>query len=197
MARGQTTRDLILDTALALFNEQGTALVSTNHIAEAAGLSPGNLYYHFKNKEDIIRAVLDPMYEEWDAAYVVPADAAIDLDVLRAALRRNFELWWRYRFFYRELGALVRRDRQLGRRHKAIQAQRQREQLALFDRLAAAGVFQWPRKRSDVEATLTIAWIVGNYWLAYLDSAGEAVSLELTQQGVELIMRLFAPYLNE
>ena len=197
MTRGQTTQDVILDTAVTLFNEQGTAAVSTNHIAEAAGISPGNLYYHFKNKEDIIRAVLDRMYEEWNVVYVLPADAAFSLDVLRAALRQNFDLQWRYRFFYRELGALVRRDKQLGRRHKVLQEQRQREQLALFDRLAAAGVFKWPRKRSEVEATLTIAWIVGNYWLSHLESGGENVTPEMVQQGVELIVRLFTPYLSE
>ena len=197
MARGQTTRDFVLDTAVALFNEQGTAAVSTNHIAEAAGISPGNLYYHFKNKDDIIRAVFDRMVEEWDAVYLVSADAVFDLAMLREALRRNFDLLWRYRFFYRELGALVRHDRQLGKRHKAIQEQRQREQLALFDRLAAAGVFKRPRKRSEVEETLTIAWIVGNYWLAHLESGGETVTPELMQQGVELIMRLFTPYLNK
>jgi AcrR family transcriptional regulator len=196
MARGQTTRDFVLDTTVNLFNEQGTAAVSTNHIAEAAGISPGNLYYHFKNKEDIIRAVLDRMYEEWNAVYIMPADASFDLDVLRAALRQNFELLWRYRFFYRELGALVRRDKQLGRRHRVIQEQRQREQLALFDRLAAARVFKWPRKRSEVEATLTIAWIVGNYWLSYLESGGENVTPDMMQEGVELIVRLFTPYLS-
>ena len=197
MARGRTTKDFILDTAIDLFNEQGTAAVSTNHIAEAAGISPGNLYYHFKNKEDIIRAVLDRMVDEWNAVYVIPTDASFSLDVLRAALRRNFDLLWRYRFFYRELGALLRHDRQLGRYYKAIQQQRQREQLALFDRLAAAGVFTWPRKRSEVEETLTIAWIVGNYWLAYLESSGEDVTPEVLQQGVELIVRLFMPYLNK
>ncbi len=197
MARRQTTPDNILDMAVTLFNEHGTAAVSTNHIARAVGISPGNLYYHFKNKEDIIRAVLDRMYEEWNAVYLVPTDASFDLEVLRAALRQNFELLWRYRFFYRELGALVRHDRQLGRRHKAIQEQRQREQLALFDRLAAAGVFKWPRKRSEVAETLTIAWIVGNYWLAYLESSGESVTPQALQQGVELIVRLLAPYLNE
>jgi AcrR family transcriptional regulator len=194
MARGQTTYDFVLDTAVTLFNEQGTAAISTNHIAEAAGISPGNLYYHFKNKDDIIRAIFDRMVEDWNVVYLIPTDAAFDLTVLRGALRQNFDLLWRYRFFYRELGALVRHDRQLGKRHKAIQEQRQREQLALFDRLAAAGVFKWPRKRAEVEETLTIAWIVGNYWLAHLESSGETVTPELMQQGVELILRLFTPY---
>jgi hypothetical protein len=48
-----------------------------------------------------------------------------------------------------------------------------------------------------VEETLVIAWIVGNYWLAHLESGGETVTPELMQQGVELILRLFTPYLNK
>ena len=48
------TRDKILAAALTLFNEQGEHKVSTNHVAAHLGMSPGNLYYHFKNKQAII-----------------------------------------------------------------------------------------------------------------------------------------------
>ena len=75
------TRERILNAALSLFNESGTATVSTNHIAVASRLSVGNLYYHFKNKDEIIRAlyeriarevILQDLYREVAAEMEVP-----------------------------------------------------------------------------------------------------------------------------
>ena len=68
------THNRILATALRLFNQSGTAAVSTNHIADALGISPGNLYYHFRNKEAIIRALFEQQFAQWDAAYTLPSD---------------------------------------------------------------------------------------------------------------------------
>ena len=51
------TKTRILDTALDLFNRHGERNVTTNHIAEALGISPGNLYYHFRNKTAIVAAL--------------------------------------------------------------------------------------------------------------------------------------------
>ena len=48
------TRDRIIQASKELFNEQGERNVTTNHIASHLGISPGNLYYHFKNKQQII-----------------------------------------------------------------------------------------------------------------------------------------------
>jgi AcrR family transcriptional regulator len=51
------TRDRIVDTALRLYSERGTAQVSMRELAEAAGVTVPGLYYHFASKAELIRAV--------------------------------------------------------------------------------------------------------------------------------------------
>ncbi|MCF2152020.1 TetR/AcrR family transcriptional regulator [Desmonostoc muscorum LEGE 12446] len=53
------TKSRIIETAIELFNQHGTQTISTNHIADSMGISPENLYYHFKNKQEIIRIILE------------------------------------------------------------------------------------------------------------------------------------------
>jgi len=45
----------VLDAALELFNERGTAAVSTDHVAARARAGQGNLYYWFGDKGEIVR----------------------------------------------------------------------------------------------------------------------------------------------
>lgn len=51
------TRALILDAAERVFNEQGVAHTSLNEIADAAGMTRGAIYWHFKNKVDLFNCM--------------------------------------------------------------------------------------------------------------------------------------------
>ena len=57
------TRQRILDTALDLFIEQGYDKTSLREIAERVGVTKAALYYHFSSKEEIVRTLVQPIFE--------------------------------------------------------------------------------------------------------------------------------------
>ncbi|KAB8145665.1 TetR/AcrR family transcriptional regulator [Chloroflexia bacterium SDU3-3] len=188
------TRERILDVALELFNEQGTAPVSTNHIASQLGISPGNLYYHFRNKDAIIRAIIcERLFGMWDQIYDLPDGLPPTLADLRRLVQANFAGLWQYRFVYRELIVLLRRDAAL---HEAYMAVRQRgyqgfEQL--FAAFVAAGVLRSPADPQELGRVAELCWIVTEFWLPNLEVSGRAVDEAQLAYGVELMMQVLSP----
>ncbi len=60
-----TTKQRIIEAAIRLFNADGVANVRLQQIADETGISVGNLAYHFKNKEAIVTAVYETLFEEF------------------------------------------------------------------------------------------------------------------------------------
>ncbi|MNI35322.1 HTH-type transcriptional regulator MtrR [compost metagenome] len=189
------TAERIIHTAVQLFNNHGTGKVSTNHIASAAQMSPGNLYYHFKNKEEIIRAILDQMYAKWNLVWFLPNELKVTQADLRSRLIMNFEILWEFRFFYREAIALFQADEQLKQKHVRMIDSRMVEQEAFVQRFIEAGVLTIHLDRDNLRKLLTACWIVANNWLAYLEMNGALITAEHFQEGVELIWSILTPYL--
>lgn len=106
------TKDKILNKALELFNSEGSSNISTNHIAKALDMSTGNLYYHFKNKESIIRTLLQRMIEEYDEVFRENFPKKEDM-ILESLLFDDTKTAIKYKFLYNELNILFKRDREL------------------------------------------------------------------------------------
>lgn len=191
------TKDRIARTAIGLFNERGTAAVSTNHIAEEMGISPGNLYYHYRNKEEIIRATFGRMMAAWEETFVLPRDRAPTLADLREILEETFSVLWGYRFFYREFVALMRRDPELGRRYRGVRESGLANSEAILGSFVGSGVLRAPEDQNAVHRLATILWLITEFWLPFVEVGEETVGPERLNEGVDLMMQTLKPYMTQ
>lgn len=195
-ATSERTSGRILDAALKLFNEQGTAAVSTNHIAAEAGLSPGNLYYHFKHKLEIIRALFARYVQEFENQWAPSQDAVENLATLRRNLALALRTAWEYRFFEREVLALLRADPQLRAAYVDVYLRRLGEWEALIEQLVDQRMMRPPRPPRTLHDLVVALWLVSGSWLGFLDVTGDPQDPAQVAREADLIMVIFDPYLT-
>jgi AcrR family transcriptional regulator len=189
------TREEILDAALALFNERGTAATSTNHIAAAIEISPGHLYYYFRNKEDIIRALCERLFAAWDETFQLPGHRAAALADLWEWVADSYHLIWAYRFAFREMALLLRSDPELHARYREIRRRGYDRFARLIGTLAAAGILTKPTTPKELRALTELCWIISEQWPVNLELRGGTLDAAGIQEGVALMRHLFRPYL--
>lgn len=187
------TRTRILDMALALFNERGSANVTTNHIAEALNMSPGNLYYHFRNKAEIVRELFARILQAWAENYALPEGKSPTFKTMDAMAAGNFEIQWQYRFFFRDLTHLLAADPELAASYRANRESGMANTVALLKHFIASGLMH-PADKRTLEEISQLLWLVGDLWLVFQE-AGGGVSEADTAHGVRLFRRILAPHI--
>jgi len=190
--RTQRTRGRILGEALALFNERGEANVTTGTIAGSLGISPGNLYYHFRNKDEIVAELMRALEARMAIEPVVAPDAPGAIEDLWLYLHLTLEAIWEFRFVYRNLDDLAARDRRLRERFNRIAGRKYRGVVALCEGLARVKAM-----RASPEEIRTLALnvlVVATYWLNFRSLRGRGGEADLGL-GAHQVMSLIAPYL--
>lgn len=190
------TKDKIIETARELFNEQGTRHVTTNHIAKALGMSPGNLYYHFRDKEDIIRAIFEQLTADGVDKYqaVLKQYPPGTLESLEKSFAMIQEFNWHYRFFKRELTALIMDDLQLKERFHFVNQMQLEMIKSSIQHATKKGLL---RKLNDKDLDLVTEeiWLITLFWLNYLEINGEDVNEKTLKRGTEMLRNIISNYL--
>lgn len=189
-------RQRIVETTLRLMNELGAEAVGTNRIASEAGVSPGNLYYHFGNREEIVRALFDGLEGEFRDLLQRDVTWPLAPDRIAAFYLRAFELAWRYRFFFNGTLGLLRRDEQLASRYQALQSWALGELGRIAAGIAADGNLVHPRGTAGIASVALGTWLVWSNWIGFLQTSGIAVIQrgDLTD-GINQLFDVIAPYL--
>lgn len=189
------TRQRILDASLAMFNAQGEPHVTTNHIADELEISPGNLYYHFRNKDDIIEQLFARYETRMDAALTAPADRLPGLEDIWLQLHLIFECIWDYRFLYRDLVEILSRNRRLRMRFARILKRADDSAHAVMRGLSRAGVMR--ASAAELASTATNVLVIATFWLNYASARGDKDEQVAIRHGIVQVMMLIAPFLRD
>ncbi len=159
------TRERILELSLRLFNDLGEPNVTTSAIADEMNISPGNLYYHFRNKDDIIGALFEQFEREIDPLLDGPLRREVDFEDAWLFLHLLFETIWRYRFVYRDLNDLLSKNRRLEMHFRTIIDRKTAAARALCRALAASGALGGAER--EIESLAINMVVVATYWLSF------------------------------
>ena len=194
------TAERILEVTLALFNRFGEPNVSTTLISAELGISPGNLYYHYPAKDELINSLFD-RFERSLNELLNASDGVRDVEDAWFFMHSLFELIWEYRFFYRDLNDLLSKNRRLETHFQSVLKNKTRAVRALLDGMSRSGVIAIDMR--EVEATATSMVVVLTYWLSfeYVRDPRRALEPENAQaallRGAQHVLNLLVPYLEQ
>lgn len=204
------TKDRIVTAAVELFNASSVGAVTTNHIAAHLGISPGNLYYHYANKEEIVRAAFERMNAEADVLWEKSSTPAFDPLALQRIVVGNLQLYAKYIFFARELASLLRADEDLRDRYAEISARRMDQLVRSLAPLIEAGILRDVGDDEDLRSLAESAWMIGLFCVPYAETVEEAApgtsgksakaraarTRAALERGALLVLHLFRPYMD-
>jgi AcrR family transcriptional regulator len=159
------TRERILSTALALFNGAGEPHVTTADIADEMNISPGNLYYHFRNKDDIIGELFEALDASLAPLLAGPTASAADVEDLWLFMHLLFERMWEYRFFYRDLDEITSRNPKLAARFADVTRRERSAVIELCAGLRNASALH--ASDAEIAAIASNVVIVATYWMSF------------------------------
>ena len=192
------TAQRILEAALDLFNRFGEPNVSTTLVASELNISPGNLYYHYPAKEELINKLYEAYETELDEL-LHASEGVHDVEDAWFFMHSLFELIWRYRFLYRDLNNLLTRNRHIETQLQQVLAGKTLAIRALVAGMGQAGHLAIDAREVDALAQSMV--VVLTYWLSFEYVRNPREALEPAQaQGALLrgawhTLRLLAPYL--
>jgi len=190
------TKDKIIYTAIKLFNKQGTNLVSTNHIAKEMGISPGNLYYHFRSKNDIIRSISDNFSNELGSVLKIQLDTISDFSSnLTSLFNRFFKIQQSYQFLFLEGVHLTKQDSKLLDNYTNLRSLIKKGYHELLSNLVKIKIMK-RQSLNIIDDLLDAQWIIMWYWINHTILDRNTYDDFQIKKGIKLSFSIIKPQLT-
>ncbi|MDE2358472.1 MAG: TetR/AcrR family transcriptional regulator [Betaproteobacteria bacterium] len=199
------TRERILETSLALFNRHGEPNVTTADIADEMNISPGNLYYHFRNKDEIIGELYDALHASIASLLAIPASRPPGVEDLWLLLHLLFERMWQFRFVYRDVDDITSRNTRIAARFAGLTRGVQAVIAGTCRGMRDTGALRASDREIDALATNVV--VIATYWMSFQrisrpagrhpGSADEQAAGMRFEHGAYQVLALLAPFLRD
>ena len=191
------TAERILEVTLDLFNRFGEPNVSTTLISSELNISPGNLYYHYPAKDELVNALFT-RYETALHELLEAAPGVQDVEDAWFFMHTLFELVWQYRFLYRDLNDLLSKNRRLETHVKDALLHKTTAFRALLDGLSHSQMVAMDASQREMTATHMVVMLT--WWLSYeyVRDPRHALEPQSAQQsllkGAKHVLGLISPF---
>jgi AcrR family transcriptional regulator len=162
-------RNRIIDAAVELINRDGSA-VGTRHLAEHLSISPGNLYYHFRNLEEILSEVLLKLEADLDEELSLAPGEYPDASGLAEFFIGGAKVLWRYRFFFSSSLDLIRKDPQLVTNYRDFCVRGIAQVDLILSRVLKKNAGAFALTRSERGKLAENLWIIWTSWPRYIET---------------------------
>ena len=185
----------IIDATVELMNRDGSA-VGTTQLTEYLSISPGNLYYHFRNREEILAEVLTRLQTDLDEVLILAADELPDAQRLAEVFIGGAKVLWRYRFFFSSSLELVANDQLLADRYRHFCRRGIKQVDHIIKQVLKHAAGSQPASAAERRRLAETLWVLWTSWPRYIETAADTQSSETemlrNHEALELILK---PYL--
>lgn len=190
------TKDRILQAALRQFNAIGTGEATVRSIAAEAGISHGNLCYHYKNIDELIEALYLQLVGRVDPHAQMAISEGISLEVVFGQAWQTFSLLYQYRFLLIDFVQITRRLEHMKQNFQQLMDIRRQQFLYGFKQLQEQGEMKPEPLPGHYSLLITNLLIVGNNWISEAEVQFGDKGDVVVAYYHRAMMGLFVPYLT-
>lgn len=192
---GKDTKNRILDAALQLFNSTSVDQVSVREVARKAGISHGNLCYHFPNIEALVENLYFRLVAEQDALFEKMTSVEVSMETLRTSSYESLKILYRYKFLMLDFVSIMRRNKSLREHYRGLYKRRTDQFRNVLRWMMARGYLKKEPFPGVYDRVIEQLFIIGDFWMASAEILYEGKETDKLSYYTGLIDMVLLPYM--
>jgi len=193
----KNTKEIILKTAIELFNKEGLPKVTLRTIANKMGISQGNLNYHFKKREHIIESLYFQLVGRIDENMSKFEDYTIGLESLFSMSSMMMESFYKYRFFMLDFVQIMRENDKVKTHYLQLSKIREEQFNTLFNFLIENETLRKEALPNEYLFLYKRFQILTNFWISSAEITESRLNKKMIKEYSTIINQAIFPYLTD